>query len=226
MRHFWGSHPPAVASFNQSLSSLESLAQSGDATFSQVNSISGIQQLGVEGDDYLQASCEDNGAGCIDIFAFSVTGAFPSSRASWFQVAAACRNSGKRLPTNAEWQTAALGTPDIAAGPCNVSGVVGGIGNRPTCVSDTGAFDMVGNLWEWTADWVQRAECTSSWNPAVIDSGDINCFPAGVPTGGEPGGVLRGGSFGNGAEAGVYAVIGNRPVTQGNQNSFGFRCAK
>jgi hypothetical protein len=121
-------------SFDQSISSLESLAQSGDATVSQLNSIAGIKQLGVEGDDFIQSGCEDNGSGCIDIFAFSFTGAFPSSRMSWFQAAAACRNSGKRLPTNAEWQTAALGTPDVAVGPCNVSGVVGVIGNRQTCV--------------------------------------------------------------------------------------------
>ena len=36
----------------------------------------------------------------------------PSGFFSWFQAAAAARNSFKRLPTNAEWTVAALGTPD------------------------------------------------------------------------------------------------------------------
>ena len=208
-------------SFDQSISSLESLAQSGDATLSQVNSIPGIKQLGLEGDDFLEAGCADNGAGCLDIFAFSFTGAFPSSRMTWFQASAACRNSGKRLPSNAEWQAAALGTPDAA---CNVAGTVGGIGNRPTCVSDVGVFDMVGNLWEWTADWVPRSACTAVWSPS-ISSNDIQCL-AGAAEGGDPGAMLRGGSFGNGGEAGVYAIIANRPVSESGENSFGLRCTK
>jgi hypothetical protein len=43
----------------------------------------------------------------------------PSAFLTQFQAAAAARNSGKRLPSNAEWQVAALGTPDGA--PCNIS---------------------------------------------------------------------------------------------------------
>jgi hypothetical protein len=91
-----------------------------------------------------------------------VPGRRPSAFITWFQAQQACLNVGKRLPTNAEWQGAVAGTPtDYESGPddgvhdCNTSTAQHVVltGSRDRCVSSFGAFDMVGNVFEWTADW-------------------------------------------------------------------------
>src|SRR4029434_1800862 len=86
----------------------------------------------------------------------------------WFQAQEACANSGKRLPTSAEWQGRANGTPDPGpddgATDCNTAtGTVDRTGARSACVSARGAFDMVGNLEEWVADWVPLSTGCTRW---------------------------------------------------------------
>jgi hypothetical protein len=76
----------------------------------------GATQLGTTSDDY--APCARNGQTCAnDIYAVSLPAEIPSSHITWFQAQEACANAGKRLPTSAEWQVGANGTPD--AGPDN-----------------------------------------------------------------------------------------------------------
>src|SRR5256886_11002032 len=102
---------------------------------------------GTESDDYDDgAGCPDTGSHCVALYAVSVPGVLPSRLITWFQAAAACRNSGKRLLTNAEWQAAALGTPD--GPPCFV-GQAGAQGPAPPATpgspSGGGADRTVGN---------------------------------------------------------------------------------
>jgi Sulfatase-modifying factor enzyme 1 len=108
----------------------------------------------------------------------SIPGVTPAAKVSWFQALAAARNSGKRLPTNAEWQAAALGTPDGA--PCRVTSAPGGplLTGTPGCVSDVGAFDMVGNVWEWVAEWVPISTACPGWllDGVGFKSDDTNCL--------------------------------------------------
>jgi formylglycine-generating enzyme required for sulfatase activity len=76
----------------------------------------GATQRGAIGDNY--APCTDNGQNCTnDLYAVSLPSVLPSAFITWFQAQEACANSGKRLPTSAEWQMAANGTPD--PGPDN-----------------------------------------------------------------------------------------------------------
>lgn len=175
-------------------------------------------QRGATADDY-GAGCPDTGNGCVDFYAVSIPGVTPSRFLTWFQAAAACRNAGKRLLTNAEWQRAALGTPDGA--PCIVSAGGPGATRTPGCVSDTGVFDMVGNLYEWVEDWVPLStDCP----PSLFGTDDVNCL-AGASTTAGPGALIRGGYFGDGANAGVFAVIGfNQPSF--SVSGIGFRCAR
>ena len=117
-------------------------------------------QFGVTTDDY---PCNDDGSDCgvgaaNPIYARSVSDGVitPSAHITQYQAAQACANVGKRLPTTAEWQTAAAGTPpDLRSNgsPCNTgTGSIEPAGITAGCVSTAGAFDMVGNLWEWNAE--------------------------------------------------------------------------
>jgi hypothetical protein len=166
----------------------------------------GALQLGTQPGVFEAFGCDTsgNGAGCKDVYAVSIPGVVPSRFMSWFQAAAAARNAGKRLPTNAEWQAAALGTP---ANLCNTFGNnVTGTGTTAGCVSHVGAFDMVGNVWEWVADWVPRSTTCGSWGSF---SGNHQCL-AGAATTGAPGALIRGGNYFQSFldEAGVFAVDG------------------
>ncbi len=167
----------------------------------------------------------------------------PARSINYFIAAAACRNSGKRLPTNAEWQAAALGTPDPwsqddPANQCNLdSPSIALTGSRSKCVSDVGAFDMVGNVIEFVADWGALATTGTNWDVFIAGFGGDVSNMGGSPNGpiyGLPGTTLRGGSFaiipnsgGTGERAGVYAIDQNgAPNSIGDATAAGFRCGK
>jgi formylglycine-generating enzyme required for sulfatase activity len=204
--------------------------QKGTATAAGLTA-GGATQLGVASDDY--APCANSGQNCTnDIYAVSLPGVLPSANITWFQAQQACKNARKRLPSNAEWQAAVAGTPD--PGPdngttdCNTvsAGAAVATGSRSACVSSDGAFDMVGNLFEWVADWVPRSTACGIWSVGLSPTGDDQCL-AGAATTGEPGALLRGGGFDFrvGARAGPLAVDAfNGP--SGAFFDIGFRCAR
>jgi Sulfatase-modifying factor enzyme 1 len=185
------------------------------------SSPTGGTQYGVSSADY---PCNADGQDCTNIYARSVPGVKPSAYITYFQAQQALANSGKRLPTNAEWQSAVAGTPDSTA--CNVSaGSVANTGANAGCVSRFGAFDMVGNVWEWVADWGDNATGCASW-PSGFGS-DSSCVGLGE---GEtnfhlPGALIRGGTFGSGTAAGPFDVNAvSEPSSSGGH--IGFRGAR
>jgi hypothetical protein len=202
--------------------------QQGKATVALL-AAGGATQLGLAPGDY--APCADSGQNCAnDIYAVSLLGVTPSGFATWFQAQAACENARKRLPSNAEWQAAVAGTPD--PGPdngitdCNTASTnaVAATGSRSSCKSARGAFDMVGNQHEWVADWVPRSPACGTWSAGVSPTGDDQCL-AGAATTGEPGALMRGGTFVYGASAGPLAVYGGDGPSVSSAN-VGFRCAR
>jgi formylglycine-generating enzyme required for sulfatase activity len=186
----------------------------------------GATQLGI---NVAYAPCRIDGQNCAnDIYAVSLPSETPSSLITWFQAQEACANSGKRLPTNAEWQMGANGTPD--AGPdngttdCNTlseSGTSSPTGSRSNCVSAVGAFDMVGNLAEWAADWVPAPTFCPGW---ASFSDDQMCLAGANENSTFPTPLVRGGQFFNGTRAGPFTVVGFPPFRV--SNFVGFRCAR
>jgi hypothetical protein len=200
--------------------------QSGTATAADL-ALGGATQLGTRGDDY--APCTDNGQSCAnDIYAVSLPSVTPAGFATWFQAQEACANSAKRLPTNAEWQIGADGTPD--PGPdngttdCNSAaiGAVSRTGARTSCVSSRGAFDMVGNLYEWVADWVPRSTACPHW---ASFSDDEMCLAGASQISQGPAALVRGGTFQDGAFAGPLAVNAQFEAFR-SIDAVGFRCAR
>jgi Sulfatase-modifying factor enzyme 1 len=192
-----------------------------DSVWSKPN---GGTQYGVSSADY---PCNANGNDCKGrIYARSVPGVTPSRDITWFQAEQALANSGKRLPTNDEWQQAAAGTPDPGASPgthdCNTSGgITVATGSRANCVSAWGVNDMVGNLSEWVARWVAAPTASPGWGTF---SDDRMSLSGASTTEQGPAALIRGGSWGFGASAGVFAVDWSLP--SGTDNDIGFRGAR
>jgi hypothetical protein len=124
------------------------------------NAATGGTQYNPTGDPGTFIPCDTAGADCSDgaatpIYARSVAGVIPALNVTWYQAAIACANVDKRLPTTAEWQMAAAGTPEGTGTDCNAVGGAGAVtttGAGAACLSTTGAYDMIGNLAEWAAE--------------------------------------------------------------------------
>lgn len=100
----------------------------------------------------------------------STAGRRPWTNVTWMAAREACRAKGKRLCERDEWLDACDGGVGEDVGStypygdtidptlCNVEGggpIAGG--TRATCVSAFGAFDMAGNVWEWTGNTTSSA---------------------------------------------------------------------
>lgn len=157
------------------------------------------------------------------------------------QAMQACARAGKRLPTSAEWYGISLGMTRVHE-TCNInSRQIAETGAYPECVSPRGVFDMVGNAWEWVSDDVidgkyheqvlpQKGYVTQvdSSGMATLTGGDADeLFGTDYFWAQQSGafGVIRGGYYDSGTDAGIYAVHADTlPTTAGA--GIGFRCVR
>ncbi len=204
--------------------------QNGTATLANLTAGGATQiSLSTSCSPAFPATFPQNGQLTAPLYAVSIPGVIPTGCITWFQAQQACLNSRKRLPSNVEWQGAVAGTPD--PGPdngttdCNTGNVVEPVntGSRSSCVSYWGAYDMVGNVEEWVADWAPLSTTCPMWGTF---SNDLQCF-AGANTAANngPGALTRGGNFASSSTAGPLAVEAGIPPS-GWGNFFGFRCAR
>jgi formylglycine-generating enzyme required for sulfatase activity len=114
-------------------------------------------------------------------------------------------------------------------------------GSQPSCKSAAGAFDMVGNVWEWTDETVRDGVLAGIKLPSTgyVLEADADGVPA--KTGDTPSpsfggdhiwtepdevrGVFRGGFWSLNDRAGVFTMNATQPTSFVGV-AVGFRCAK
>ncbi len=149
----------------------------------------------------------------------------PVDSVSWIEANEYCKKVGKRLPTEAQWEYAARAgsVSKYYWGDTMNSAFAWHYGNsddktHPVAQKNPNAFglyDMIGNVWEWCADWYApdyyRKKVSN--DPRGPDSGQAHS--------------TRGGGFGYNREGYILrCAYRNAYVPQYRNVNVGFRCVR
>jgi formylglycine-generating enzyme required for sulfatase activity len=166
--------------------------------------------------------CEATGHAAPQGADYNLDPDYPVSGISYDDALAYASWAGKRLPTEAEWEKAARGT-DERAFPWGDAAWTSGIPNHlqpvtsePARRSPYGAYNMAGNVWEWTA---------TPFTPQPSDVAEMKHL-VGEARFSSKWQVMKGGSFSPGGNDN-FAISKRRGLpTDARSPWIGFRCVR